>query len=83
MKPKWLLLAADLLDMASSEFANHGCNDFDTPEGWSAAEVEEFGKALEDWNSDGGNFDPDNPLVMDYMAMGFLAAKLREEVGNL
>jgi hypothetical protein len=77
LPPKWLLLAADLLDMAASEFARHGCNDLPIPDGWTDAEVEAFGRAFEEMNSGGRDFDPEIPWVPDFAAMGFLADMLR------
>lgn len=34
MTPAQLTLAADLLDLAADEFANHGCEDWDWPADW-------------------------------------------------
>jgi hypothetical protein len=79
MNPKWLALIADLLQLASREFCRHGCNDLEYPANWTEDDKIEFSRAYESWNSRGR--DPTYPeagMPMDWMAMSFLAAKLKE-----
>ena len=45
MSPKYFKLAAQLLGLASDEFSNHGCNDFEKPDDWTQDEWDAvFGK---------------------------------------
>lgn len=76
---RWRELASDLLDLASDEFANHRCNDWDYPEGWTQEERDEFAKAYCDWS--GAQYRPGMSLG-DNGVMAFLADWLRSgEIG--
>jgi trimethylamine:corrinoid methyltransferase-like protein len=46
MKPAWLKLAGELLDLASTAFTRHGCNDWKWPEDWSHAARVRFARAM-------------------------------------
>lgn len=77
-------LAAKLLDMASDEFSNHGCNDFElpnTPENYALVE------SMELWNVSESGEEPNEVNVsedgqtiytMDWYIMSYLAHCLRE-----
>jgi len=77
-------LAGRLLQMASDEFSNHGCNDFDLvgDGGMLAKEAKEFRRAYHDWNGDPESFLEDAPGrtdLADSSAMRYLAHLLEEE----
>jgi hypothetical protein len=46
MNGKWLVLAGELLETASGQFSNHGCNDWTWPADWTKAERVEFATAM-------------------------------------
>lgn len=76
LSPKEMILAARLLQSASNEFANHGCNDWKFPHTWNQEEKEEFVKAFHDYNGDPEEFNPEWLNLHDYAVMSFLADKL-------
>ncbi len=79
MNPRWLRLAADMLETAADQFANHGCADWEFPCEWSEADKIDFCRAYERYNSRGAIPSyPDNNPPADHAAMGFLAFELRE-----
>jgi hypothetical protein len=80
MDKKKLALAAELLEEASNEFSNHGCNDFqleNTDENWQLI------CDMEDWNrTSAEDRSPRPPLnrpiyTMDWYVMSYLAAFLK------
>lgn len=75
--PKWLAWAADLLDLASDRFSGDGCNDIDWPTGWTEAEKAEFVAAVAGWNGTPDDIDYDSKVYYDWLAMAFLAARIR------
>ena len=75
--PRIARLAAELLRMASSEFSNHGCNDFDLPATWTDEYKRQFLAGWEMWNS-GGTEEPDDDIP-DWCAMGYVAYLLDKE----
>lgn len=77
MLEKWRLLAADLLEQGSDEFAKHVCNDFSFPKGWTKAEVKDFVSQMHAQNGTPEEFDPRNLSVPDWWVMAFLADELR------
>lgn len=77
MNQKENALAAQMLEMASKSYSNHGCNDWDWPEDWSIKERQDFTKAYHEWNGDPEEFDPKFLNLPDFAVMGFLAAKLK------
>lgn len=52
-----LHLAADLLDVASATFANHGCNDLETPEWFGDFNLRDFADLMDEHNSGGKTGD--------------------------
>ena len=50
---KELALAAKMLELASDQFSNHGCNDVDgnVYDGWTLEERQQFVKDFHEWNS--------------------------------
>ncbi len=46
MNPKWQRLAGELLETASGQFSNNGCNDWKWPEDWTQAERLAFTEAM-------------------------------------
>lgn len=84
-------LAAHVLRMASNEFSNHGCNDFNlaqiVPD---QAERDALVRAYHEWNGDLEEMErygwleqaqPGSPdyRLMDFMVMDFMAARLDPE----
>jgi len=71
-------LLAKLVDLASDEFGNHGCNDVDDSffDGWSIEERQSFVKECHIWNGDPEEYDPDFLHLPDFAIMSFLADKL-------
>lgn len=80
MSPKWLALAAGLLDKAGDHFSNHGCNDWEFPPDWTIEERRELVRAMYKDNGDPENFDPGNLAVPDWWVMRFLAGQMTKEV---
>lgn len=77
-----MLLASKMLKEASSQFGNHGCNDFaldNTDENWQLV------CDMEDWNGtpeeDRGTRPPKNKKIMtqDFFLMSYLSAFLAKE----
>lgn len=64
MDPKWLKVAGELLERASNEFVNHGCNDWKWPEGWTEADKLEFATCIVEDNV-GRPRDKFNPLDIE------------------
>lgn len=82
MTDKEKMLAGKLLEMASDEFSNHGCNDLPkelerllTQEEW-----DRLNKEMHDWNGDPEEYRPGQVMSYDWLWMSFLGAKLRGEV---
>jgi len=77
--PAMLKFSAELLDLASDEFSNNGCNDFylkDTPENRelvTALQTEERWDEPETLNLREGKI-----ITQDWCLMRFLARKMRE-----
>ena len=75
-----LELAAAFLDLASDAFSNHGCNDWDWPEGW---DDESKMRLLSQPNL---GVDPTDYLRRgppDWLVMTALAKRLRQQAGTL
>jgi hypothetical protein len=81
MNKKWLKLAGDLLEKASEEFANHGCNDWKFPDNWSLEEKRELVKAIDE-EFGIGDYDPNQLDMPDYCVMSFLGYYLRGEANQ-
>jgi len=71
------LLASLMLNIASNEFSNHGCNDVENSvyKNWTPEEKNKFVKEFHEWNGDPEETD-DYFLNNDNMLMSFLAYKL-------
>ena len=72
-----LLLASRMLELASNEFANHGCNDLDNETLELVSNETELCKQIEEWNGDEG-YPEKIYNVSDWMLMDFLKDKLKE-----
>ena len=81
MNAKEKQLVVKMLEMASDEFSNHGCNDVgdSTYEGWSLEERQQFVKEFHEWNGDPEDFDKDRLNLGDSTIMSFLAHKLKTD----
>ena len=77
IKDKWLKLTGELLKVASYEFSDHICNDWNFPEDWSNEEKIEFVKAMYEDNGNPEDFDPNHLHVPDWLVMSFLGSKLK------
>lgn len=78
MNAQWMKLAGELLELASDEFANHGCNDWEFPTHWTLKEKQELVKAMHDANGTPEEYDPKRLQVPDWWVMSFLAKRLME-----
>ena len=72
-------LAAQMLDAASDEYSDHGCNDWNFPSDWTHEERLTFVKDYHDFNGNPGDFLPTHLHLPDFAVMSFLAHKLRME----
>ena len=74
---KQLLLAAKMLELASDQFTNHGCNDVEESifNDWTLEEKEAFAKEYFEWNGDEQE-DRTHLHIGDSEIMSFLAEKL-------
>jgi len=79
MTTKEKQLAAHMLELASDEFSNHGCNDVDASvyEGWTLQERQQFVKEYYEWNGDPENYSPTFLHIGDSSIMSFLSHKLK------
>lgn len=77
---KWLAWAADLLELASEKFTNYGCNDIEWPSDWSEADKIEFTRAVAVQNGDEPDSEEPGRYYCDWLAMSFLADRLRDMV---
>ena len=79
MKPKEKILAADLLELASDEFCNHGCNDLDKSffKNWTKEEKQTLSKEYHEWNGDPENDGGNIFYIGDSSLMSYLAYKLK------
>lgn len=80
-------LLIELLEMASNEFGNHGCNDFELAK--FVPDLEErrqLIKAFHDYNGDPEEFVEDEKYreqytwFHDFALMGFLADKIKQQL---
>ena len=81
MNTKEKQLAAKMLEMASDEFSNHGCNDVENSvwKGWSKEERMTFVKEYHEWNGDPEEFDSKYLHLPDFAIFSFLAHKLETD----
>ena len=89
MNKKEKELTAKLLDMASEEFGNHGCNEVGKSfwSGWTTGEVRQFIDEYHQWNGDSDEWNEENYGLDGYIyslgdsqIMSFLAYKLKNEL---
>ena len=78
---KELALAAKMLELASDQFSNHGCNDVDENvyDGWTLEERQQFVKEFHEWNGDPEEYEETFLHLGDSTIMSFLAAKLEAQ----
>jgi hypothetical protein len=85
MKAKWMKLAANLLEIASDQFSNHGCNDYELPGDWTPEERMELAKAYCVYNKEEADQETLEFLagggLGDDALMGFLADEMRRSAG--
>jgi len=84
MTGKELKLVADLLDLASDEFSNHGCYDVDDSlyEGWTKKEKTELCKYGCMVNNDPDEYEDGDEIAFDWVLMYVLAEKIRSEIND-
>ncbi len=74
-------LTSELLDIASDDFSNNGCND--VPEefyaDWTIEERKNFVKEYHEWNGDAYEYDPEYLDLPDFALMSFMADKLLKD----
>jgi len=77
MEEQILFLAANLLEEASNEFSNHGCNDLCESTKDEVTDEESLCKDMQKWNG-----DPEWPEKIEYIGdsslMSYLAYKLKQ-----
>ena len=75
-----LTLSAKMLDLASDEFSNHGCNDLDDKlvNSMSDSEKEDLLKGMQEWHDD-DSYPSCIEQVGDSFLMEYLSYKLKEE----
>lgn len=80
INPKWLKLAAKLLELAGDEFSNHGCNDWYFPSDWTKNERREFAERIREEIGEPDELeDLDDTLdPVDWEVMYFLAKVLKK-----
>ena len=78
---KELALAAKMLELASDQFSNHGCNDVDENvyDTWTLEERQRFVKEFHEWNGDPEEYEETFLHLGDSTIMSFLAAKLEAQ----
>lgn len=81
MKNKEKQLAAKMLELASEQFSNHGCNDVEDSvyDGWTLEERKQFVKEFHDWNGDPEDYNETFLHLSDSTIMSYLASKLKGE----
>lgn len=79
MNTKEKELAAKMLELASDQFSNHGCNDVEDSvyEGWTQDERKQFVKEFHEWNGDPEEYSETFLHLGDWAIMSFLAHKLK------
>lgn len=77
MTKQEILLAAEMLNIASEKFSNHGCNDLSKEAIALITNEDELCKSLREYN--GGEPHPENiGNIGDSQLMDYLAEKLKE-----
>lgn len=79
MDKQILSLASKMLELASNEFVNHGCNDLDEEVTNLIADEKTICEDIKKWNGDPECEWPEGVnLVSDHALMSYLAHKLKE-----
>lgn len=81
MTDKELVLVSDLLKMASSQFSNHGCNDFNLLKYLTPEECVKLDQEICEWNGDPEEHDPkwaSKGCNQDWLLMRYYADKLKQ-----
>lgn len=80
MNYKEKILASEMLELASDQFAHHGCNDVHDSfyDGWTIEERRKFIKDFHEWNGDPEEYDENFLHIPDFALMSFLAYKLTD-----
>jgi hypothetical protein len=75
-------LLIKILDLAQSEFANHGCNDFDliANGGLTPEEAKEFQLSLVNDNIIDTDDFLDSEYTMDWLIMAWLKNRIKKEL---
>ena len=86
LKSHELKLAAKLLGLASQQFANHGCNDYDLVQdgGLTPEQAYEMNRAYHEFNGDLAEWSEEDLRAThawagDFGMMSYLAARLTQE----
>lgn len=73
-------VAAHLLQLASNQFANHGCNDLDLVRevGLTPEESHQLRLSVAEWAADPGapEEEPDDHMTFDWLVMDYIAARV-------
>lgn len=79
MNKKEIDLLCHFLELTSTEFGNHGCNDVEEEvwKDWSVEERKKFVKEFHDWNGDSEEYDERYLHLPDFAIMSFLKNKLQ------
>lgn len=72
-------MAAELLERASDEFSNHGCNDLKRPKWFPKEDWESMHKRMYHKNGDPENYHK-SEILNDYWVMDYLGDLLLESV---
>ena len=78
MNKQILLLASKLLDQASEQFSNHGCNDLDKEVLEAITDEVKLTEGIRNWCDDDGYPESINQ-VADWTLMDYISEKLKEE----
>jgi len=78
MTKQILLIASKLLDQASEQFSNHGCNDLDKEVLEAITDESKITKDIRKWFDD-DVYPKSITDVEDWILMDFISDKLKEE----
>lgn len=76
MNSRELSMAAMFLDMASEVFSSNGMS-LEFPDAWTQQECDEFLLSVRTWNGNPNGYVTGGREIIDWLAMSFLAHKLR------
>ena len=78
MNKQILLIASKLLDQASEQFSNHGCNDLHKEVLKAITDEAKLTEDIRNWYDDDGYPETVNQ-VSDWTLMDYISEKLKEE----